>query len=54
MPSLSSDKQHQAEGGILYHGAKDVPTKSRLPNILRGLSYNIGRDKTLAKISYRY
>ena len=47
-------------GGILYHGEKEIVTKSRLPNILKACHGNpisgghFGRDKTLAKISDRY
>ena len=53
-------KPYRAEGGIVYHGEKEVLTKSRLPYILKACHDNpisgghFGRDKTLAKISHRY
>jgi len=53
-------KPYHAERAILYHGEKEVLTKSRMPNVLKVCHENpvsgghFGRDKTLAKISDRF
>ncbi len=53
-------KPYRSEGGVLYHGDKEVLTKSRLHTILEACHDNLiygghfGRDKTFAKISERY